>query len=274
MAVKYYVGVNNTSKIVDKIYIGIGGTAQLCYKSAPPVTIVTWANGTDAEIVAMVQAADNGVINLSDYWSVNDERTVHLNAMSATGVGESHNAQDVVFVLMNQGGKTLVTPTVGGRTECSFIVGMKDCLYNRGYVNSSNSNSVGWRNCPRRTWCNNVFKNALPSTLLPIFKEHINSTSIGNKSSTIAQTNDYFALVADIEVFGVAQFSFSGEGSQFKWYETSTNRIKKSLNTNYSWWGRSPSKVSAYNYALVSNSGTGGSYSASYAYGISPFGCI
>ena len=128
MAIKYYVGVNNTSKVVDKIYIGIGGTAQLCYKSAPPVTIVTWANGTDAEIVAMVQAADNGVISLADYWSVNNERIVHLSAMSATNVGESHVAQDVTLVLMNAGGKTLTTATASGRTVCSFIVGMKDCL--------------------------------------------------------------------------------------------------------------------------------------------------
>ena len=31
--------------------------------------IVTWANGTDEEIVAMVEASDQGLINLSDYWA-------------------------------------------------------------------------------------------------------------------------------------------------------------------------------------------------------------
>ena len=35
-----------------------------------PLNIVTWANGTDEEIVAMVEAADQGLINLSDYWAV------------------------------------------------------------------------------------------------------------------------------------------------------------------------------------------------------------
>ena len=70
-----------------------------------PFNIVTWADGTDAEIVAMVNAADDGMINLADYWSVGDERQVTLSAMEATGVGESHVEQTVTFVLMNAGGK-------------------------------------------------------------------------------------------------------------------------------------------------------------------------
>ena len=37
-------------------------------------TIVTWAGGTDEEIVKMVQLADEGKINLADYWTVGDER--------------------------------------------------------------------------------------------------------------------------------------------------------------------------------------------------------
>lgn len=67
------------------------------------VKIVTWADGTDEEIVAMVEAADKGEINLADHWKVGDERVVHLSAMAATEVEESHVAQDVVFVLMHMG---------------------------------------------------------------------------------------------------------------------------------------------------------------------------
>ena len=44
--------------------------------------IVTWAGGTDEEIVLMVAAADAGYIDLTDYWAVGQERTVHLSAMS------------------------------------------------------------------------------------------------------------------------------------------------------------------------------------------------
>ena len=38
--------------------------------------IVDWATGTDAQIVAMVNAADNGAIDLTDYWSVGDRKSV------------------------------------------------------------------------------------------------------------------------------------------------------------------------------------------------------
>lgn len=237
-------------------------------------TIVSWSSGTDAEIVAMVEANDRGLIDLSDYWHVGDERTVHLDAMSATGVGESHVEQDVTFVLMNVGGKTLVTPTESGRTECSFIVGMKDCLKEKGYMNSTNTNAGGWSSCARRPWCNSVFKNALPSTLLPIFKQFQNKSSAGNQSSTINTDNDWFALAAEIELYGVTSRSFSGEGAQFEWYETSANIIKKVEGTASACWERSPSNTSSAGFCAIAVNGSADGGSASIAFGISPYGVI
>lgn len=193
-----------------------------------PVKIVTWADGTDAEIVAMVNAADDGMINLADYWSVGDERQVTLSAMEATGVGESHAEQTVTFVLMNAGGKTLVNATPSGRSECSFIVGMKNGLTEKGYMNSSNTNHGGWDECARRTWCNNVFRNSIPSTLQVIFKQHLNVTSWSGSSTR--DSADYFALPAEKEVFGsVSYANATAESSliQFQYYITSANRIKK-----------------------------------------------
>ena len=89
---------------------------------------ISWSDASDADIVKMVQAADEGKINLADYWNVGDERVVHLSAMEATGVDESHAEQNVTFVLMNAGGKMLAN----GQTECSFIVGIKDGLAESG----------------------------------------------------------------------------------------------------------------------------------------------
>ena len=59
--------------------------------------IVTFADGTNEEILAMIEAHYNDKINLSDYWAVGDIRTVHLSAMEAIGVGESHRAQTVQY---------------------------------------------------------------------------------------------------------------------------------------------------------------------------------
>ena len=247
----------------------------------PPVKIVTWADGTDAEIVAMVNAADAGSINLADYWSVGDERQVTLSAMEATGVGESHVEQTVTFVLMNSGGKTLVNATPSGRSECSFIVGMKNGLAEKGYMNSSDTNNGGWDECARRTWCNNVFKNSIPSTLQEIFKQHHNVTSWSGSSTR--DSTDYFALPAEKEIFGsVSEANATAESSltQFQYYVTPANRLKKAGGgqTYDLWFSRSRDDSSPNMFCVVNNNTDptyqpGGAH-ASDANLISPFGVI
>jgi hypothetical protein len=238
------------------------------------ITIVSWANGTDAEIVQKVALADAGVINLSDYWHVGDEREVTLSAMAATGVGESHVEQTATLVLMNVGGKTLTNAVESGRTTCSFVVGLKDCLKEKGYMNSTNTNVGGWTSCARRTWCNSVFKNAIPNTLAPIFKQFQNKTSAGNKSTTINTDNDYFALAAEIEIFGSTTYSASGEGAQFTWYKTAANRIKKVNGSAYHWWERSPYSGDTTSFCFVHDDGNVSITDTSHTFGLAPFGVI
>ena len=244
----------------------------------PPLKIVTWADGTDAEIVAMVNAADNGEINLSDHWHVGDERQVTLSAMAATGVAETHAEQTVTFVLMNSGGKTLANATSSGRSECSFIVGMKNGLAETGYINSSNTNSGGWESSKRRTWCNSVFRNAIPEVLRDIFKQHLNVTANGN-STTTATSTDYFALPAEKEVFGSNTYADSTAEvslSQFEYYKTSANRIKKTGDSGSAgrWWERSPGSGYSGSVCRVGSNGTAGISDATKANLLAPFGVI
>lgn len=238
------------------------------------VKTVTWANGSDSEIVDMVAAADAGVIKLSDYWAVGDTRTISLSAMSATGVGESQAAQTQKFVLMNVGGKTLSS----GRT-CSFVVGLKNCLHTNGYMNSSSTNSGGWEKCARRTWCNNVFYKAIPSAIRPIFKQFKNVTASGTGSSATTST-DYFALPSEKEIFGSTEYANSraeSANSQFAWYKTSANRIKYDEGTSTAWWywERSPQSSGGSYFCGVNNGGGADYRNADNGYNaLSPFGCI
>ena len=252
-----------------------------------PLKIVTWSGGTDEEIVAMVEAADKGEINLSDYWSVGDTRTVQLSAMSATGVGESQSAQEVDLVLMHAGGYELNEAVASGRTTCSFIVGQKDSLATAGYMNSSNTNSGSWNGSARRTWCNSVYKNALPSTLLPIFKQFKTITAQTYNGSTNQESVDYFALPAAKEVFGGSATSAGDATShsnltefnalfQFDYYKTASNRVKKLGKTGSadSWWERSPYSTDSTYFCDVGGGGSADYSSASNTFGLAPFGCI
>lgn len=244
------------------------------------VKIVTWATGTDAEIADMVAAADAGQINLKDYWAVGQGRTVQLSAMEATGVGESHAAQSATLVLMDSTctGFTLATATSGGKTTPDFIVGLKNSLVEKGHMNSSDTNADGWSGCARRTWCNNVFRPSIPSSLRGIFKQFKwKQGKGGGATSGLLETTDYFGLAPEKAIFGSSTASQTDEAAlyaQWDWYKTSTNRIKK-LGDNGSvnnWWECSP-YYSNY-FALVNDGGNAASYLASGACGLSPFGCI
>ena len=247
----------------------------------PPesLKIVTWADGTDEEISAMVVAADAGKINLADYWSVGDERTVQLSAMAATGVDESHTAQTVTMVLMNAGGKTLAAATASGRTTCSFIVGLKNSLAEAGYMNSTGTNSGSWNSSARRAWCNSVFREAIPSTLRGIFKQHKNLTIATYNGSTNQETIDYFALPAEKEIFGSASYSNITEAnalSQFTYYATASNRVKKLGNSGSAsfWWERSPHSSYSGRFCIVISGGSANGDYAGNPLGVAPFGCI
>ena len=260
---------------------------QLIAEYKPPFKIVTWAGGTDEEIVKMVQLADAGLINLSDYWTVGDTRTVQLSAMDAIGVSESHSAQKVDLVLMHAGGYELNEAVLSGRRTCSFIVGQKDSLATSGYMNSSKTNSGSWDGSARRNWCNSVYKNALPSTLLPIFKQFKTITAETYNGTTLKTSLDYFALPAAKEVFGGSVTS-AGEATgysnltefnalfQFDYYKTASNRIKKLGKTGRpdTWWLRSPYFNFSLYFCLVIQDHASYGEADYTSDGLAPFGCI
>lgn len=266
------------SQVVTISYAEGGATKTASFTVSVNVKIVTWAGGTDQEIADMVAAADAGLINLQDYWAVGQERKVSLSAMAATGVGESHAAQTVTMVLMNAGGKTLATPTAAGQTTCNYVVGLKNGLAEYGYMNSSNTNSGGWDSCARRTWCNSVYRSAIPATLRGIFKQHKNITASGSSTATTTST-DYFALPAEKEVFGSTTYANStAETSltQFQWYKTAANRIKKIGDSGSadSWWERSPGSGYSSYFCAVGSGGSASLHIASFSFLVAPFGCI
>ena len=240
-------------------------------KRVQTLKIVSWADGTDEEIAAMVAAADAGQIDLSDYWHEGDMRTVHLSAMPAMAVGESHAAQSVQFVLSDPGHFTL-----SSGQPCNFVVNMKDCLKEVGYMNFSNTNSGGWNGCARRTWCNNVFRDAIPSGLRPAFKQFKTkaATGVGEASTT---STDWFALPSEMEVFGSVTYANSSAESgntQLNYYKTSSNRVKKMNGVADGWWERSPDGAFLPSFCVVVNNGNAYIDYASNRTGISPFGCI
>lgn len=249
-----------------------------CPKTKSKPALVAWSTGTDAQIKAMVDAYYEGTLTLDEIksvWSVGDARNVNLSAMAADGVGESHVAQQTTFIILDFGNIQLTD-----NTECLAIVGQKNSLIETGYMGTMRNT---WSFMDRRTWCNSVYKNAIPSDFRDLFKEH--KTIYGRRGS--AETcNDYFALAAETEIFGQVSVATAAEEAdliQFEYYKDSSHRYKKLGNNGpdtsgyyKSWWTRSVDKNSGNSFGTVGAYGSAGgsSINSNTRIGIAPFGVI
>lgn len=248
--------------------------------------IVTFTDGTDAEITKMIEAHYAGKINIGDYWAVGDKRTIHHNAMSATGVSESHKANDYAYVIIGIEHDDLVTP-INGKTKAAITIQTERMLYldtttkynssydtshECGYMNSLRTNDGGWQDCERRIWCNEVYKKCLPTYIQNMMKQVKKKTSGGS-------SNDYAFLPSEIEIFGSTTYSFAGEGKQYQYFKNATaNRYKKPRHgsdyvSGY-YWERSPFSSGSNSFCRVSLDGGAGTGDASDTFGVVPCLCI
>ena len=253
--------------------------------------IVTWADGTYDEISAMLDAHYAGTIDISDYWAVGDVRTIPISAISATGVGETQSAQNAEVAIIGFGHDDLVT-SVNGNSKSAVSLQLKNSLETTGYIYSAydGTNYSLWDGSPRRTWCNGVFKSALPAELVNLIKTVTKKTWRYAYSSysgyrTQQTTEDDCFLVSEFEVFGTQGLSSSDygtvgeDGTQYEYYKTTSNRIKYlgvSGTSANAWWLRS-SVVGGNGYScfrFVYTSGSVGNHGAYNANGVAPGFCI
>lgn len=258
-----------------------------------PLKIVTFADGTDAEIEKMIEAHYAGKINIGDYWAVGDKRVIHHNAMDATGVSESHKANDYVYIIIGIEHDDLLT-AINGKTKAAITIQTERMLYldttteynssydtshECGYMNSSSTNNDGWEGCARRVWCNTVYKGCLPTYIQNMMKQVKKLTSVGNKISTIKTSNDYAFLPSEIEIFGSTTYSFTGEGEQYQYFKNAAaNRYKKPrYSSDYVsgyYWERSPRSDSSKSFCYVNISGNASTYNAGFTHGVAPCLCF
>lgn len=256
---------------------------------------------TDQQLADMLESYYNGAYDAADiatlkstYMPIGAKRSISLSAMAATGVSESHHADSYQFTIIGHEHDNLKTPSSGGKTTAFLTLQTDRILYKNttdatyssnypavadegGYMEPTNTNVNGWKNCPRRTWCNDVFLEALPAAIQSLVKTVNKLTSAGNQSANIDTTEDNVFLLSEIEVFGTVTNSKAGEGSQYEYYQTASNINKKPSYTSYAsayWWERSPYASDATGFCIVGINGTTNYLNASLALGLAPAFCI
>lgn len=263
--------------------------------------LVPWSTGTEEQITNMINGYYNGRITLADIksvWSIGDVRNIEISAIAASGgsdatawsVGESHRAQTVQVQILDFDHDTLET-AINNKTKALITVDLKNCLRDasvsdtngssnteNGYMNSTNTNVGGWKSSARRAWCNNAFYNALPSYIQLLVKTVVKITGKGGRSSATETTNDRIFLSSEREVYGTNDYAASGEGTQYKLYETATNRIKypkwsSSTDSGYAWF-RTPHSGNNTAFLFLSSATAVNGNPASNIYSIAPAMCL
>lgn len=254
------------------------------------IEYVSFADGTDAEIARMLEAHYDGIINIGDYWSVGDKRTIHHDAMAAIGVGVYHSSNDYEYVIIGIEHDDLVTP-INERTKAAITLQTErilsydtsvDYLTNnseQGRMNSLGTNAGGWDGCERRIWCNEVYKNCLPIFIRNTMKQVQKKTSSGGSSgSELIISNDYAFLPSYQEIFSSSRNTWD-DCDRYEYYlNAETNAYK---NPRYSssyvtgeYWTRSPVLYSDSSFSAVGMDGKQLFAYANNPSGISPCICL
>lgn len=235
----------------------------------PKPKIVTWADGTDEEICACIEALDNGVLTTEDLgWDVGDERVVHLNAVEAGTYNNAHPAQDAIFVIID---------TNGYKGVGNYIVGLKYTLSEKEKIGvNASGDENSWSTGTGQKACAAIFDGMFPTYLKQIAKT-MSVTSYNNAYNDYYRTADCkLAINAAKEILGndtninAYERSSSDIPDQFEYYKTAANRIK--IGGGYYGTRSRPNSNPSYGFLPIDGSGNAGIYNISfYDQYISPF---
>lgn len=182
----------------------------------------------------------------SKIYAVGDEKTISIKGT------------DYIVVILDFNHDTLT----GGSDTASITIGLKNCLTTKYAINSSSVGSTGkWSSSTTRSWLASTVLGWLPTDLQAIIKAVDKQSGAYSASPNITTTSDKLFILAKQEIFGNSSYVYAGEGTQYPYFVTNEQRIKKLGDTGSAveWFGRSGSNGSTYHasyWFYVTSTGT------------------
>ena len=206
-------------------------------------------NFADNDWASIIAACHSG--SVPSTWVVGNSKTMTIN-------GASYQV-DII-------GKNHDTYASGGNAPLTFQ--LHDCYGETKNMNSSDTNSGGWKNSAMRTTHLPAILALMPTEVQNGIREVSKKASVGGASSTIETVSDKLFLLSEVEIFGSTRYSAAGEGTQYDYYKAGNSKAKKRNGYVATWWERSPNaRVSPY-FCLVTEEGDADGNYASYADGV------
>lgn len=157
-----------------------------------------------------------------------------------------------------------------GTGKAPLTFQLHDCYATIFSMNPTITNVGGWRDCKMRTWAMPILKAEMPAEVQAGIRPVNKLTSAGGQSSSIVTTSDELFLPSEVEVFGSITNSFSGEGTQYEYYQAGNSKVKNRNGRADNWWERSPLFDGSASYCFVTIKGTVAHNNPNTAYGV-PF---
>ena len=246
---------------------GVNYTSGLSGVAASDVTLFAEAISNNSSITNATSTVYIDFGSVHRKVSVGDQVTLALNGTNYTFdvIGFNHD--------------TLTTSTAYGATTKTGKAGitfqMHDLFATTYVMNSSNTNSGGWKSSAMRTSTMATMKGYLPAAWQTAIKpvNKVSGTGGGSSSGTETVSDSCF-LLAEIEIFGSTTYSVSGEGTQYAYYKAGNSKVKNKGGSANIWWERSPNSGYSNNFCYVTSSGTADRNNASFSRGVAFGFCV
>lgn len=253
----YFCGVSNNGNIFST-YPPTSLGSSPCFKvgsrggviDLTPQSGITYTTGLSNVSPTMISYISKCISNNADV--TNETTTVyyddrdnnHYKISVADQVTMSLNGTDYAFDIIGFNHDELTDSAAYGSSTATGKAGitwqMHDCFVTSYPMNSSNTNTGGWKSSVMRTSTMPLMKSYMPvdwqSSIKAVNKK---SGSGGDSSSGTETTSDDCYLLAEVEIFGSITYSVSDEGTQYAYYVAGNSKVKNKSGSVSIWWERS-----------------------------------
>ena len=229
----------------------------------PGITYIAGLSGIEpATLTILAKTISNNANITSNTNTVYvDYDDIHCKIDVGNQVTIALNGTNYAFDVIGFNHDTLTDANAYGSTTATGKAGitfqMHDLFKTNYQMNSTNTNSGGWKSSAMRTSTMATMKGYMPAAWQTAIKpvNKVSGTGGGSSSGTETVSDSCF-LLAEIEVFGSTTYSVSGGGTQYAYYKAGNSKVKNNVDYAYHWWERSPYFGNGNSFCFVSLSGT------------------
>ena len=269
------------SKIIGRAIVITGGGKAVPHASTTAQSGVTYTNGlsglepSDISLIAQTISNNSQITNttMTVYY---DYKKIHRKISIADQITIPLNGTDYAFDIIGFNHDEQYDGQPSKETIMAGITfQMHDCFATTYVMNSSNTNSGGWKSSAMRTSTMATMKGYLPTDWQEIIKPIKKYSGTGGGSSSGTETvSDSCFLLAEIEIFGSTTFSVSGEGTQYEYYKAGGSKVKNRSGSAYTWWERSPRSSNSDSFCGVYSNGSANCFAAGNSRGVAFGFCV